>query len=142
LGMQEATEVRKGAGDRRDKASAQGRARPRNEYLGARGARFAIFPGSGLAKRPPAWVMAGELVETSRLWARDVARIQPEWAEEIGAHLVRRTYSDPAWSTKQGAATALERALLHGLPIVTGRKVLFAKVDPVHAREMFLRHAL
>lgn len=137
IGMQEATEVAAPAAGKRPPSK-----RPRNEYLGARGARFAIFPGSGLARKPPAWVMAAELVETSRLWGRDVARIQPEWAEEVGAHLVRRTYSEPAWSTKQGAATAFERVLLYGVPIVTNRRVLYAKVDPEHARELFVRHAL
>ena len=86
--------------------------------------------------------MAAELVETSRLWGRDVARIQPEWAEEVGAHLVKRTYSEPAWSTKQGAATAFEKVLLYGVPIVNQRRVLYAKVDPEHARELFVRHAL
>ncbi|RHA37092.1 ATP-dependent RNA helicase HrpA [Cellulomonas rhizosphaerae] len=138
IGMQEATEVstRKGAKDPR------GGRRPRNEYLGARGARFALFPGSGLSRKPPAWVMAAELVETSRLWGRDAARIQPEWAEEVGAHLVKRTYSEPAWSTKQGAATAFEKVLLYGVPIVAQRRVLFAKVDPAQARELFVRHAL
>lgn len=142
IGMQEATEV---AAPSRGAPAARGRRpdrRARNEYLGARGARFAIFPGSGLAKRPPAWVMAAELVETSRLWARDAARIQPEWAEEVGAHLVRRTYSEPAWSSKQGAATAFEKVLLYGVPIVAQRRVLYAKVDPEHARELFVRHAL
>lgn len=143
IGMQEATEVaaprgRAGGSDRGGRPDRRGR----NEYLGARGARFAIFPGSGLARKPPAWVMAGELVETSRLWGRDVARIQPEWAEELGAHLVKRTYSEPAWSTKQGAATATERVLLYGVPIVAGRRVLYSKVDPEHARELFVRHAL
>lgn len=144
IGMQEATEVTPPAGNRGRKDSPARRPdrRARNEYLGARGARFAIFPGSGLAKRPPAWVMAGELVETSRLWGRDVARIQPEWAEELAGHLVRRTYSEPTWSTKQGAAMALERVLLYGVPIVAQRRVLYAKVDPEHARELFLRHAL
>ncbi|MDM7855129.1 DUF3418 domain-containing protein [Cellulomonas sp. MW4] len=141
IGMQEATEVaapRAGARPQPDRR----KPRPRNEYLGARGARFAIFPGSGLAKRPPSWVMAAELVETSRLWARDAARIQPEWAEELAAHLVKRTYSDPGWSSKQGAATATERVLLYGVPIVAGRRVLYAKVDPAAARELFVRHAL
>jgi ATP-dependent helicase HrpA len=139
IGMQEATEVASQA-----KGRSQGRPdrRARNEYLGARGVRFAIFPGSGLARKPPAWVMAAELVETSRLWGRDVARIQPEWAEEVGAHLVKRVYSEPAWSTRQGAATAFEKVLLYGVPIVNQRRVLYAKVDPVHARELFLRHAL
>jgi ATP-dependent helicase HrpA len=143
VGMQEATDVTPAAG-RGKKPAAAGRLdrRGRNEYLGARGARLAIFPGSGLAKRPPAWIMAGELVETSRLWARDVARIQPEWAEDLASHLVRRTYSEPTWSTKQGAAMALERVLLYGVPIVAQRRVLYAKVDPEHARELFIRHAL
>ncbi len=147
LGMQEATEVRASAVGRKGKGkegAAAGARRPqaRNEYLGARGARFAVFPGSPLAKKSPAWVMAGELVETSRLWARDVARIQPEWAEELAAHLVKRTYSEPTWSGKQGAAVATERVLLYGLPIVAGRRVLYAKVDAEHARELFVRHAL
>ncbi|MBI9113606.1 ATP-dependent RNA helicase HrpA [Sanguibacter suaedae] len=143
IGMQEATEVRaaatKGketAADRRAKKFA------RNEYLGARGARFAIFPGSGLSKKPPVWIMAGELVETSRLWARDVARIQPEWAEDLASHLVKRTYSEPHWSSKQGAAQAREKVLLYGVPIVADRTVLYSKVNPEEARELFIRHAL
>ncbi|EYR63721.1 ATP-dependent helicase [Actinotalea ferrariae CF5-4] len=144
IGVQEVTEVRVGAPAAKDRRGDRPGRKPqaRNEYLGARGARFAIFPGSPLSRKPPAWVMAGELVETSRLWARDAARIQPEWAEELAPHLVKRTYSEPAWSTKQGAATAFEKVLLYGVPIVARRKVLFAKVDPEHARELFLRHAL
>ena len=141
IGMQEATEVR-AAPARTKKPATSARKGARNEYLGARGARFAIFPGSPLSKKPPAWIMAGELVETSRLWGRDAARIQPEWAEELAAHLVKRTYSEPAWSTKQGAAMASEKVLLYGVPIVNGRRVLYAKVDPEHARELFIRHAL
>ncbi|WP_315093313.1 ATP-dependent RNA helicase HrpA [uncultured Cellulomonas sp.] len=137
IGMQEATEV-----STRGRTPGRPDRRARNEYLGARGARFAIFPGSGLARKPPAWIMAAELVETSRLWGRDVARIQPEWAEELAAHLVKRTYSEPAWSTRQGAATAFEKVLLYGVPIVNQRRVLYAKVDPEHARELFVRHAL
>lgn len=143
VGMQEGTEVRVSvARGKQPAASGRGDRRSRNEYLGARGARFAIFPGSPLSKRPPAWVMAGELVETSRLWGRDAARISPEWAEEVGAHLVKRTYSEPSWSSKQGAAMAFEKVLLYGLPVVQQRRVLYAKVDPAHARELFLRHAL
>jgi ATP-dependent helicase HrpA len=143
IGMQEATEVTPGvARGKQPPPTGRPDRRGRNEYVGARGARFAIFPGSSLARRPPAWIMAGELVETSRLWARDVARIQPEWAEELGAHLVKRTYSEPTWSTRQGAAMALERVLLYGVPIVAQRRVLYARVDPEHAREMFVRHAL
>jgi ATP-dependent helicase HrpA len=143
IGMQEANEVQAApARGKQPTGGARPDRRARNEYLGARGARFAIFPGSGLAKRPPAWIMAGELVETSRLWARDAARIQPEWAEELADHLVKRTYSEPSWSSKQGAAMALERVLLYGVPIVTGRRVLFGKVDAEQARELFIRHAL
>src|SRR5215211_1878739 len=112
------------------------------EFLGARGTRFAIWPGSALARKPPQWVMAGELVETSRLWGREVARIQPEWAEEVGGHLVRRTYAEPHWSRSRGAVLATERATLFGVPIVTGRQVGYARVDPGAARELFLRHGL
>lgn len=144
LGMQEATEVNVGRG-KDPKAADAGRGRKRvsrNEYRGSRGSRFAIFPGSGLAKRPPAWVMAAELVETSRLWARDVARINPDWIEPAAVHLVKRNYSEPHWSTKQGAAMAYETVLLYGLPVVTRRRVLFGSVEPELAREMFIRHAL
>ncbi|OZB51006.1 MAG: ATP-dependent helicase [Cellulomonas sp. 14-74-6] len=143
IGMQEATEVTPAARSGRNAPpQGRGRPRPRNEYLGARNARFAIFPGSGLARRPPAWVMAAELVETSRLWARDVARIRPEWAEELAGHLVRRSYSEPAWSTRQGAAMVTEKVTLYGVPIVTDRRILLGSVDREQARELFIRHAL
>mgnify|MGYP001034380424 CR=1 FL=1 len=143
IGMQEATEVTPAARSGRNAPpQGRGRPRPRNEYLGARNARFAIFPGSGLARRPPAWVMAAELVETSRLWARDVARIRPEWAEELAGHLVRRSYSEPAWSTRQGAAMVTEKVTLYGVPIVTDRRILLGSVDRAQARELFIRHAL
>jgi ATP-dependent helicase HrpA len=112
------------------------------EFLGARGTRFTLWPGSALARRPPQWVMAAELVETSRLWGREVARIQPEWAEELGGHLVRRTYAEPHWSRSRGAVMATERVTLYGMPIVTGRLVGYARVDPAASRELFLRHAL
>lgn len=147
IGMQDTGEIKASSvahlrGEARARALRQAAKRARNEYLGARGARFAIFPGSPLNKKPPAWIMAGELVETSRLWARDVARIKPEWAEELAGPLARRTYSDPHWSTRQGAAMATEKVLLYGVPIVSDRKVLYAKVDREAAREMFVRHAL
>jgi ATP-dependent helicase HrpA len=112
------------------------------EYLGARGTRFAIWPGSALARKPPQWVMAAELVETSRLWGREVARIEPEWAEALAGHLVRRTYAEPHWSRSRGAVMATERVTLYGIPIVTDRQVNYARVDPGVARELFLRHAL
>jgi ATP-dependent helicase HrpA len=112
------------------------------EFLGARGAKFAIFPGSPLAKKPPRWVMAAELVETSRLWARTVARIQPEWIEPLAGHLVKRTYSEPHWSRRRAGAVAVERVTLHGIPIVVGRDVDLGRIDPELARDLFLRHAL
>ena len=114
----------------------------RRDYLGARGARFGIAPGSVLFRRQPDFVMAGELVETSRLWARTVARIDPRWAEELGAHLVKRQYSEPRWSARRGSAVATESVTLYGVPLVTGRTVALGRVDPELARELFIRHAL
>ncbi len=112
------------------------------EYQGARNARFQIFPGSSLARKQPSWVMAAELVETSRLWGRDVARILPEWIEPLAEHLVRRTYSEPRWDAGRGAVVASERVTLYGLPIIAGRTVDYARIDPVLARELFIRRAL
>ncbi|HEX9064463.1 MAG TPA: ATP-dependent RNA helicase HrpA [Streptosporangiaceae bacterium] len=112
------------------------------EFAGARGARFAIFPDSVLARRPPAWVVAAELVETSRLWARVAARIEPEWVEPLAAHLVKREYSEPHWDGKRGAAMALERVTLYGLPLVAGRPVTLSRIDPVLARELFIAQGL
>jgi ATP-dependent helicase HrpA len=112
------------------------------DYQGARNARFAIFPGSALARRQPSWVMAAELVETSRLWGRDVARIQPEWVEPLAEHLVRRSYSEPRWDPARGAVVATERVLLYGLPIVAGRTVAYGRIDPVLSRDLFIRRAL
>ncbi|TIC85893.1 ATP-dependent RNA helicase HrpA [Nocardioides sp. GY 10113] len=112
------------------------------EYLGARGAKFAIFPGSGLARRNPQFLMAGELVETGRLWARQNAEIKPEWAERIGAHLVKRTYSEPVWSRKRASVVARERVTLYGVPLVADRPVNYGRIDPELSRELFIRHAL
>ena len=114
----------------------------KREYLGARGAKFAIFPGSALFKKQPRWVMSAELVETSRLWARVNARIEPEWAENLAPHLVKRSYSEPHWEKKQGAVMAYEKVTLYGLPIVPRRRVGYSKIDPVLSRELFIRHAL
>ncbi len=114
----------------------------KREYAGARGARFAISPGSALFRKQPSVVMAAELVETTRLWARTCARIDPVWAEELGEHLVKRSYSEPRWSSRQGAALATERVTLFGVPLVVGRTVGLARVDPALARELFIRHAL
>jgi ATP-dependent helicase HrpA len=112
------------------------------EFAGARGAKFAIFPDSVLARKPPQWVMAAELVETSRLWARTAARIEPEWAEPLAGHLLRASYSEPHWDARSGAVRAYEKITLYGLPIVTDRKINYAKVDPAVARELFITGAL
>ncbi len=112
------------------------------EFLGARNRKFMLHPASGLAKKPPKWVMAGELVETSRLFARDCARIKPEWIEPQAGHLVKRAYSDPHWERKRAQVVALEQVTLFGLPIVSGRRVDYAKVAPAEARELFIRRAL
>ncbi|MFE1596004.1 ATP-dependent RNA helicase HrpA [Nocardia sp. NPDC058705] len=112
------------------------------EFLGARNAKFMIFPGSSLAKKAPRWVMAAELVETSRLWGRIAAKVEPEWAERLAGDLVKRTYSEPHWSAKRGSARAYERATLYGVPLVTGRPVDFGRIDPELSRELFIRHAL
>src|SRR5450755_2269711 len=116
--------------------------RPRAEYLGARNARFAIFPGSSLVRKGPDWIVAGELVETSRLWARTVARIEPEWVEPLAGHLVKHSYSEPHWEKKRGGAVALEKVTLYGVPLVVDRKVSYGRIDPAAARELFVRHAL
>ncbi|MFD1827798.1 ATP-dependent RNA helicase HrpA [Mumia zhuanghuii] len=112
------------------------------DFLGARNARFAIFPGSGLAKKPPQWVVAAELVETSRLFARTVAKVEPAWIEQEGAHLLKRSYSEPHWSRRRGAVMAHERVTLYGVPVVADRLVSYGKVDVAIARELFIRHAL
>jgi ATP-dependent helicase HrpA len=114
----------------------------KRDYLGARGGRFAVFPGSVLFKKNPKWLMSAELVETSKLWARVNARINPEWVEPLAEHLVKRSYSEPHWSGKQAAAVAYEKVTLYGLPIVARRQVNLGRIDPVLARELFIRHAL
>ncbi|MCC5032604.1 ATP-dependent RNA helicase HrpA [Streptomyces sp. WAC 00631] len=114
----------------------------KNEYLGARSAKFAVFPGSALFKKPPRWIMSAELVETSRLWARVNAKIEPEWVEPLAQHLVKRNYSEPHWEQKQAAVMAYERVTLYGVPIVAQRKVNYGRIDPETSRELFIRHAL
>ncbi|GAA2070701.1 ATP-dependent RNA helicase HrpA [Streptomyces albiaxialis] len=114
----------------------------KNEYLGARSAKFAVFPGSALFKKPPRWIMSAELVETSRLWARVNAKIDPEWIEPLAAHLVKRTYSEPHWEQKQAAVMAFERVTLYGVPVVAERKVHYGRIDPEASRDLFIRHAL
>jgi ATP-dependent helicase HrpA len=112
------------------------------EYRGAHGSRFAIAPGSALSKNGSTWIIAAELVETNRLWGRMAATVKPEWAERIGAHLVKRSYGEPRWDPRRGAAVTTERVSLYGLPIVAGRSIGFDRVDVAEARSMFVRHAL
>ncbi|WP_425555496.1 ATP-dependent RNA helicase HrpA [Kitasatospora kazusensis] len=114
----------------------------KREYGGARGARFAVFPGSGLFKKPPRWVMSAELVETSRLWARVNAKIEPEWVEPLAGHLIKKTYSEPHWEKKAGAVLAYEKVTLYGMPVVAQRKVNYGRIDAELCRELFIRNAL
>ncbi len=132
-----------GALEERERRAPGDKSRPGlREYVGARNARFAVFPGSVLKGRNPAFLMSAELVETSRLWARQNAAIKPEWAEQLGAHLVKRTYSEPHWSRKRAAVMARERVTLYGVPLVADRLVNFGRIDAPLARELFIRHAL
>ena len=128
--------------EERERSAPGQKPRGPREYLGARGARFAIFPGSALRGKNPTYVMAGELVETGRLWARQNAAIKPEWAERIGAHLVKRTYSEPHWSRRRASVMAYERVTLYGVPLATDRPVAFGRIDRELSRELFIRHAL
>ncbi len=112
------------------------------EYLGARGLKFFIFPGSGQHKLRPKWIMAAEQVETSKVYARTVARIEPEWIEACAQHLLKRNYYDPHWEKNAGRSGVYERTLLFGLTLQAKRKVPYENIDPKAAREMFIRHAL
>ncbi|MWB97464.1 ATP-dependent RNA helicase HrpA [Agromyces seonyuensis] len=138
-------------GLRDDRVSGEPKAQPKNrgerqragrEYLGARGTRFQVFPGSTLAKKPPQAVMSAELVETSRLFARMNASIDPAWAEPLAGDLVKRSYSEPRWDARAGSAVADEKVLLFGVPIVPKRRLQLARVNEPLARELFIRHAL
>lgn len=111
-------------------------------YIGAKQTRFVIHPSSALAKKPPQWVMAFELVQTSQLFARTAAKLNPEWLDEVAQHLLKRSYSDPHWSEKSARASIKENATLFGLPVFRGRSVDYATVSQVRARLMFLEHAL
>ncbi|MDT3396137.1 ATP-dependent RNA helicase HrpA [Streptomyces sp. B1866] len=142
IGLKDVKETPRGGGGKDAKEGGGGRREARGEYLGARGAKFAVFPGSALFKKPPRWIMSAELVETSRLWARVNARIEPEWIEPLAEHLVKRTYSEPHWEQRQAAVLAYERVTLYGVPVVAGRKVNYGRIDPVTCRDLFIRHAL
>ncbi len=113
-----------------------------NEYLGARNSKFFVFPGSPLAKKGPKWIMAAELTETSRLFARCCAKIEPEWIEPLAGHLVKKNYLEPHFEAKQGSVVALENQVLYGLTIVNRRKTQYGPINAVEAREIFIRSAL
>lgn len=114
----------------------------KKDYVGARQSRFVIFPGSALVKKQPRAVMSGELVETSRLFARMNAAIDPAWAEPIAGELCKRSHGEPHWEERQGTAVAYEKVTLFGVPIIDRRRVHYARIDPEHARELFIRHGL
>ncbi|MFA0413793.1 ATP-dependent RNA helicase HrpA [Vibrio renipiscarius] len=114
----------------------------KSDYQGARNARFHIFPASGLFKKQPKWIMSAELVETSKLWGRIIAKIQPEWIEPLAGHLIKRSYSEPHWSKKRAAVMAHEKVMLYGVPIVPKRLVNYERIDATISREIFIRSAL
>ncbi len=111
-------------------------------YLGARGIKFHLWPGSSLAKKAGRWVVAGELVDTSRLFARTIANIQPEWLEKVGGHLLKKSYGDPRWEKRSGQVSAYERATLYGLVVYSQRRIDYGKINSQEAREIFIRSAL
>jgi ATP-dependent helicase HrpA len=113
-----------------------------NDYLGARNSRFFIYPGSGLFKKQPKWVVAAELVETTKLYARMVAQVQPEWIERLAGHLLKRSYSEPHWEKKRGQVAGFEKVVLFGITLVPRRKINFSPIDPRVSREIFIRSAL
>ncbi|MBD8528915.1 ATP-dependent RNA helicase HrpA [Massilia sp. CFBP 13647] len=115
---------------------------PGGAYLGARGIKFHIWPGSSLTKKPGRWIMAAELVETTRLYARCIAQIQPEWVEKVGAHLLKKSWGEPRWEKKPAQVSALERATLYGIVVYSGRRINHALHNPIEAREIFIRDAL
>ena len=111
-------------------------------YEGARGIKLNIWPGSTIGKKAGAWILASELVETSRLFARTIAKIEPTWVEKVASHRIVRSWSDPFWDARQGEVMAHERGTLYGLPIYHGRKIRFAPKDVEEARRIFIQRAL
>ncbi|NEG70033.1 ATP-dependent RNA helicase HrpA [Bifidobacterium choloepi] len=129
-------------GAARAKAMKRAQKQAKNTYQGARGMHFAIFPASSTAKQTPAWIMSTELVETSRLWARYCAAINPAWAEKLAGNLTRTTYANPHWSASRGSAVAEAKVLLYGLPIVENRAVQWGRINPMEARDLLIRQGL
>jgi ATP-dependent helicase HrpA len=141
IGLRAVTET-KNAGKAKATPDGMEKVKPKGEYLGSNNQKFVIFPGSALAKKPPAAIMSAELVETSRLFARMNAAIDPAWAEALAGDLCKRTYSEPHWEKNQGAVVAYERVTLFGVAIVAHRRMQFARIDAGFCRELFIRHAL
>ncbi|MBN1377937.1 MAG: ATP-dependent RNA helicase HrpA [Gammaproteobacteria bacterium] len=112
------------------------------EYTGMRGLKLYLFPGSGVFKKKPRWVVAAELVETGKRYARTIARIEPEWIEPLAEHLLKRSYSDPHWEKKRGSSVVYEQVSLYGLILITKRPIDYSKINPEHARELFIHDAL
>jgi ATP-dependent helicase HrpA len=123
-------------GERRAMAS------PMGEYLGARSIKFFAHPGAHLTKKPGRWIVASELVETTRLFGRGIAHIEPQWLEQVGGHLLKKQLLDPHWEKKAAEVVALERATLYGIVIYSGRRTNYSRVDMAGAREIFIRQAL
>ncbi len=142
IGLKEAERAKSGGKSQDAKAQGKRARRTSHEFQGARNAKFAIFPGSALFKKPPRWVMAAELVETSRLWARTAAKVEPEWIERQAGHLVKRSYSEPHWEKDRGAVIAFETVTLYGVPLAAGRRINYGRIEPELCRELFIRHAL
>ena len=115
---------------------------PEGDYSGAGGNKLVLWPGSSLSPKGPRWLVAAELVETSKRFARTVARIQPEWIEPLAAHLVTREYSEPHWDAKAGNVMAFEKVTLWGMPIVPRRRISYARINPVKTRELLIQHGL
>ncbi|WP_329456655.1 ATP-dependent RNA helicase HrpA [Streptomyces sp. NBC_01497] len=139
IGMKDVKDGKDGKGGADSKGEGGRRG---GEYVGARNAKFAIFPGSALFRKPPRFLMSAELVETSRLWARVNAAIEPEWIEPLAGHLLKRTYSEPHWEKDMAAVMAYEKVTLYGVPIVTDRKINYGRVDAEVSRDLFIRSAL
>jgi ATP-dependent helicase HrpA len=114
----------------------------KGEYLGPRNLRFRIFPGSALASRTPKWLMAGEIAETRRVYARSVSAVEPAWIEAAATHLLKRTYSEPHWSARRGEALAFESVTLYGLPLAERRRISYSRIDPAHSRDLMIRDGL
>ena len=142
IGIKQVSDKKLSSVPAKGKADEVTKPRTNAEYIGSNQKKFVIFPGSSLAKKPPVALMSSELVETSRLFARMNAAIDPAWAEKLAGELCKRTFSEPHWEKTQGAVVAYERVTLYGVPIVTNRRMQFSRINAEYSRELFIRHAL